>query len=167
MNGVPRSDILDSFEKSMGSGKFLRIGKKVLKVDGWTSLKDIARKEFLSAIILDINPVTLKDIKYKDIRRLIPYRLISSKLELFYKNNPLVQYAISKGHDLSPLEIGKLAVIGAELEKFYRLGCSDSQVLSKLGSAYSLQDIMDITKLIWDTDPDGARKLLHTGLLNS
>jgi hypothetical protein len=60
-----------------------------------------------------------------------------------------------------------MAIIGAQLKSFYMLDCSNSRILSKLGSAYTLQDIIEITRLVWDTNPDGARRLLHTSFLGS
>ena len=166
MNNIPRSEIMESFEGGMTDDIFREVSKRVLKAQRFNDIQDIARKALIGVLILDINPSKVRDIA-NDRRCWMPLSSISQKLAQFYKTNPMVQSVISRGHSLTNIQIGRVAVIGVQLESFYKIGYSNSRILSELSSAYTLQDIIEITKLVWDTNPDGARRLLHTEFLGT
>jgi len=165
MDNIQRDDIVRSFAGGISSYKFSEVSKRVFKAQRFNVLQDVAKEALLRELILDINPAKNKDISI-DRRCWIPLSTISQKLKQFYENNPLVQYAISKGRNLANIEMGRVAIIGVELEKFYKLGYSNTVILNKLGSSYNLQDIKDITFLIWQMDQEDTRKFLHTGVLS-
>ena len=166
MVNISRSEIMESFEGGITHDVFSEVSKRVLKAQRFNDIQDIARKALIGVLISDINPAKVRDIA-NDRRCWIPLSTISQKLSQFYKNNPLVQSIISRGHRLTNIQIGRVAVIGLQLESFYKLGFSNSRILSNLGSAYTLQDIIEITRLVWNTNPDGARRLLHTRFIGS
>lgn len=96
--------------------------------------------------------------------------MIGEKLRDFYENDMLVQRTLKRlGYNpiqLDALQIAKIVLIGKELELFYREGLSDNDILQQLGSAYTLEDINDLTNLIWGKTPDEMRFILHTRTLS-
>jgi len=61
--------------------------------------------------------------------------------------------------------MARVAIVGTELEKYYKLGLSDMLILRKLNNKYTLTEIRDMTILIWGCDPDSVRLMVHTGVL--
>lgn len=163
MNNIPRKEIMESFEGGIAKHRFSEVHKKVLHTQTFTDLQNIARESLLNTLIADLNPSKVSDIANDDrcwMSRLMVYR----KINEFYKDNPLVQRVLAKKH-LTPLEMAKVAVIGTELEKFYKMRLSNMHILKKFNKKYILKDIIDITKLIWDLDPDSVRAMLHAAVL--
>ena len=158
-----RSEILECFEGGMTSDVFRSVQRRVLHAQSFSDLRDLARERLLNILILDLNPSKLSEISDDD-RCWMPQGSIFKKLKQFYKDNPLVQRVLSKKH-LQYLEMARVAVIGTELEKYYKMGLSKKLILRNLNNKYTLEDIIDITKLIWDCDPDTVMLMLHAGIL--
>ena len=163
MNNIPRVMIMENFEGGITLYKFSQVHKRVLHGQTFTDLENIARESLLNTLITDLNPSTVSDIVDND-RCWMSQSMIYSKFKEFYKDNPLVQRVLVKNH-LKPLKMAKIAVIGTELEKYYKLGFSNEHILKKFNCKYTLKDIIEITKLIWDCNPDSVRSMLHTGVL--
>lgn len=163
MNNIPKVEIIGSFEGGIKYYKFSEILKRVLHAQTFTDLQNIARESLLNTLIVDLNPSKVSDL-VDDDRCWMTQSMIYSKIKEFYKDNPLVQRVLVRNL-LKPLEMAKIAVIGTELEKFYKMGFSNTLILKNFNNKYTLKEIIDITKLIWDRDPDSVRLMLYAGIL--
>ncbi len=158
-----RGEIITSFEGGMSNDNFREIHRRVLHAHTFSEIRKTAEKPLLELLILDINPSQVSDI-VDDSRCWMSKFTIYKKLKIFYKDNPLVQRVLSK-KNLNSLEMARVAIVGTELEKYYKLGLSDTLILRKLNNKYTLTEIRDMTILIWGRDPDSVRLMLHTGVL--
>lgn len=160
---IKRDEIIMSFEGGITYDNFRKVLKRVLHAQKYSELRNVAEEPLLGLLILDINPSQVSDI-LDDCRCWMSKFTIYKKLKLFYKNNPLVQRVLSR-KNLNSLEMARVAIIGTELEKYYKLGLSDMLILRKLNNKFTLTEIRDMTILIWGRDPDSVRLMLHIGVL--
>ncbi len=158
-----RGEIITSFDGGISNDNFREVLKRVLHTQKYSELRNVAEEPLLRLLILDINPSQVSDI-VDDSRCWMSKFTMYKKLKIYYKNNPLVQRLLSR-KNLNSLEMARAAIVGTELEKYYKLGLSDKLILRKLNNKYTLTEIRDLTILIWGRDPDSVRLMLHIGVL--
>ena len=147
----------------MSNDNFREVHRRVLHAQTFSEIRKVDEEPLLKLLILDIKPSQVSDI-VDDSRCWMSKFTIYKKLKIFYKDNPLVQRVLSK-KNLNSLEMARVAIVGTELERYYKLGLSDAVILRKLNNKYTFKEIRDMTILIWGYDPDSVRLMLHTGVL--